>query len=166
MVANVNILAKKQEIIDEVKAKVDEATTVVLFDYRGLTDNESKELRVKLREVGADYKVYKNTLMARAFSDLKIDVKASLEGPSAFAYGSDAVAPIKVLTEFAKTHPALVLKVGIVDGEISDKNALAELAKIPSREGLLTMFAGGLIEHAKNVAICLDLHAKNLEKNN
>lgn len=59
MVANVNILAKKQEIIDEVKAKVQEATTVVLFDYRGLTDNESKELRVKLRDTGADTKYTK-----------------------------------------------------------------------------------------------------------
>ncbi len=163
--ANVNILAKKQEIIDEVKAKVEEATTVVLFDYRGLTDNESKELRVKLRDAGADYKVYKNTLMARAFHDLKIDVDASLEGPSAFAYGNDAVAPIKVLTEFAKTHPALVLKVGIVDGEISDKKQLAELAKIPSREGLLTMLAGGLIGIPKDLAICLDLYAKQKEEN-
>ena len=101
MVANVNILAKKLEIIDEVKAKVQEATTVVLFDFRGLTDNESKELRVKLRDTGADYKVYKNTLMARAFNDLNIDVNTSLEGPSAFAYGNDAIAPIKVLTDFA-----------------------------------------------------------------
>ena len=163
--ANANILAKKQEIIDEVKAKVKEATTVVLFDYRGLTDNESKELRIKLRDVGADYKVYKNTLMARAFNDLKIDVNASLEGPSAFAFGNDAVAPIKVLTEFAKTHPALILKVGIVDGEISDTKQLAELAKIPSREGLLTMLAGGLIGIPKDLAICLDLYAKQKEEN-
>lgn len=165
MVANVNILAKKQEIIDEVKARVEEATTIVLFDYRGLTDNESKELRVKLREVGADYKVYKNTLMARAFNDLKIDINANLEGPSAFAYGSDAIAPIKVLTEFAKTHPALVLKVGIVDGEVSDKSQLAKLASIPSREGLLTMLAGALIAIPRDLAIGLDLYAKQKEEN-
>ena len=63
--ANAKILSGKQEIIDEVKAKVEEATTVVLFDYRGLTDNEAKELRGKLKEAGANYKVYKNTLMAR-----------------------------------------------------------------------------------------------------
>ena len=157
MVANVNILAKKQEIIDEVKAKVQEATTVVLFDYRGLTDNESKELRVKLRDTGADYKVYKNTLMARAFNDLNIDVNTSLEGPSAFAYGNDAIAPIKVLTDFAKTHPALVLKVGIVDGELTSQAELAELAKIPSREGLLTMLAGGLIGTVKDLSIALNL---------
>ena len=160
MVANVNILAKKQEIIDEVKAKVQEATTVVLFDYRGLTDNESKELRVKLRDTGADYKVYKNTLMARAFNDLNIDVNTSLEGPSAFAYGNDAIAPIKVLTDFAKTHPALVLKVGIVDGELTSQAELAELAKIPSREGLLTMLAGALIGIPRDLSISLDLYAK------
>ena len=163
--ANANILAKKQEIIDEVKAKVNDATTVVLFDYRGLTDNESKELRVKLREVGSDYKVYKNTLMARAFKDLNIDVNSSLEGPSAFAYGNDAVAPIKVLTEFAKNHPALILKVGIVDGEVSDKKQLAELSKIPSRDGLLTMLAGALIAIPKDLAIGLDLYAKQKEEN-
>lgn len=165
MVANVNILAKKQEIIDEVKAKVQEATTVVLFDYLGLTDNESKELRVKLRDTGADYKVYKNTLMARAFNDLNIDVNTSLEGPSAFAYGNDAIAPIKVLTDFAKTHPALVLKVGIVDGELTSQAELAELAKIPSREGLLTMLAGALIGIPRDLSISLDLYAKQKEEN-
>ena len=163
--ANANILAKKQEVIDEVKAKTNEATTVVLFDYRGLTDNESKELRIKLREVGADYKVYKNTLMARAFDDLKIDVKESLEGPSAFAYGNDAIAPIKVLADFAKNHPALVLKVGIVDGEISDKEKLSKLALLPSRDTLLTQLAGALIAIPKDLAISLDLYAKQKEEN-
>ncbi len=163
--ANATVLAKKQEIIDEVKARVNEATTVVLFDYRGLTDNESKELRVKLREAGADYKVYKNTLMARAFDDLKIDVKESLEGPSAFAYGNDAIAPIKVLADFAKNHPALVLKVGIVDGEISDKEKLSKLAKLPSRDTLLTQLAGALIAIPKDLAIGLDLYAKQKEEN-
>ena len=158
--ANKEILAKKQQVVDEVKQKVEEATTVVLFDYRGLTDNESKELRIKLREAGADYKVYKNTLMARAFDDLKIDVKDSLEGPSAFAYGSDAIAPIKVLTDFAKTHPALVLKVGIVDGEVSDKDTLVKLSKLPSKETLLTQLAGALIAIPRDLVISLDLYAK------
>ena len=161
--ANATVLAKKQEIIDEVKARVNEATTVVLFDYRGLTDNESKELRVKLREAGADYKVYKNTLMARAFDDLKIDVKDSLEGPSAFAYGNDAIAPIKVLSDFAKTHPALVFKVGIVDGEVSDKDTLVKLSKLPSKETLLTQLAGALIAIPRDLVISLDLYSKQKE---
>ena len=162
--ANANILAKKQEIIDEVKAKVNEATTVVLFDYRGLTDNESKELRIKLRESGSDYKVYKNTLMARAFNDLGIDLTEALSGPSAFAYSDDQIAPIKVLSDFAKEHPALVLKVGIVDGEKADQAKLAEYATLPSREALLTMLAGGMIGIVRDLSICLDLYSQQKEE--
>ncbi len=161
--ANAKILAEKQNVIDEIKTTVEGATTIVLFDYRGLTDNESKALRIKLRENDADYKVYKNTLMNRALSDLKIDLSANLEGPSALAYGTDAIAPIKVLTDFAKEHPALVLKVGIVDGELSDTAALAELSKLPSREGLLTMLAGGMIGIARDLSICLDLYSQQKE---
>lgn len=165
--ANEKILAKKQEVIEEVKANVKDATSIVLFDYRGLTDNETKEIRRALRESGASYKVYKNTLMKRAFDDLKIDVNESLEGPSALAYTkSDAVAPIKVLSDYAKTHPALVLKVGIVDGNITDKDTLSRLAKLPSRDQLLTMLAGSLIAVPKNLAIALDLYAKQKEENN
>ena len=163
--ANAKILAVKEKVVEEIKATTSDASTIVLFDYRGLTDNESKELRRALKESGSDYKVYKNTLMKRAFNELNINVDESLEGPSALAYGVDAIAPIKVLSDFAKTHPALVLKVGVVDGEVSDKNVLAELAKIPSREGLLTMLAGSLIGIPKDLSICLDLYAKQKEEN-
>lgn len=163
--ASAKILAAKQEVIDEIKDKVSNAATYVLFDYRGLTDAESKELRRKLRETGSDYKIYKNTLMARAFSDLNVDVDANLVGPSALAFGTDQVAPIKVLTDFAKTHQALVLKVGVVDGVVSDQTVLQQLASIPSREGLLTMLAGGMIQIAKDLSICLDLYAKQKEEN-
>ena len=75
--ANAKILAAKQEIINEIKEKIGNSATYVLFDYRGLTDNETKELRIKLRETGSDYKVYKNTLMARALSDLNVDIDAN-----------------------------------------------------------------------------------------
>ena len=103
--------------------------------------------------------------MSRAFDDLKVDVKESLVGPSAFAYSDDQVAAIKVLTDFAKEHPALVLKVGIVDGEIADKAKLAEYATLPSREGLLTMLAGGMIGLVRDLSICLDLYSKQKEEN-
>lgn len=163
--ANAAILKQKQAVIDEIKDRVEKANTIVLFDYRGMTDSEAKELRVKLRKSNSDYKVYKNTLMARAFNDLNIDLNDALNGPSAFAYGEDQVAPIKVLSEFAKDHPALVLKVGIVDGEKADQAKLAEYATIPSRDGLLTMLAGGMMEIPKNLAICLDLYSQQKEKN-
>ncbi len=162
--ASDRILKQKQGVIEEIKTKFNDAKAVVLFDYRGLTDNEAKELRIKLKETGSDYKVYKNTLMARAFDDLKVDVSEALEGPSAFAYGEDQIAPIKVLVDFQKTHPALSLKIGVIDGEVADQAKLGEYASIPSREGLLTMLAAGMIGIPKDLAICLDLYSKQLEE--
>ena len=159
------ILKQKQVVIEEIKERVEAAKTIVLFDYRGITDSEAKELRCKLRESNSDYKVYKNTLMARAFNDLGIDLNEGLTGPSAFAFGEDQIAPIKTLSEFAKEHPALVLKVGIVDGEKADAAKLAEYATIPSRDGLLTMLAGGMMGIARDLSICLDLYSQQKEEN-
>jgi len=159
------ILEQKQKVIDEIKERTQNAKSIVLFDYRGITDSEAKELRIKLRESNADYKVYKNTLMARAFNDLGIDLSEALSGPSAFAFSEDQIAPIKVLSEFAKEHPALNLKVGIVDGEKADEAKLAEYATLPSREGLLTMLAGGMIGIVRDLSICLDLYSQQKEEN-
>ena len=163
--ASEKILAKKQEVIDEIKSKVQDSASVVIFTYTGLTDEDTKILRRSLRESGSDYKVYKNTLMARAFNDLKIDLNEHLSGSSALAFGTDSVAPIKALADFAKTHEVVTLKVGIVDGAISDSKELAKLATIPSREGLLTMLAAGMMGIPKDLSICLDLYAKQKEEN-
>ena len=163
--ASEKILMQKQTVIDEIKERTQNAKTIVLFDYRGITDGEAKELRIKLRESNSDYKVYKNTLMARAFNDLGIDLSEGLTGPSAFAYGEDQIAPIKTLSEFAKEHPALVLKVGIVDGEKADQAKLSEYATLPSRDGLLTMLAGGMIGLVRDLSICLDLYSQEKEEN-
>jgi len=163
--ASQKILAKKQEIIDEIKGKVNDSASVVIFTYKGLTDEDAKKLRKSLRENGSDYKVYKNTLMARAFNDLKIDLNEHLTGSSALAYGTDSVAPIKTIADFAKKHDVVTLKVGIVDGEVKDSSKLASLATIPSREGLLTMLAAGMMGIPKDLSICLDLYAKQKEEN-
>ena len=162
--ANSKILEEKQVVIDEIKDKINESNGLVWFDYRGLTDSESKELRRKLRANGCDYKVYKNTLMTRALNELNIQFD-ELNGPSALAYSSDQIAPIKVLTDFAKKHKAVLLKVGIVDKEVTDQSKLALLASLPSRDGLLTMLAGGMIGLVKDLAICLDLYSKEKENN-
>ena len=160
--ANQAIIAKKEEVVNEIAERVKNANSIVLFDYRGLTDAEIVELRRKLREENSSYKVYKNTLTKRAFDKLSIKLDDCLEGPSAIATSDDEIAAIKVLAEFAKTHPALELKGGYVDGKEASLEELNKLATIPSRDGLLTMFAAGLMEHVKNVAICLDLHRQNL----
>ena len=162
--ASAKNLEKKGIVIEEIKSRVNDNTTVLLFDYRGITDEAAKELRRKLRENDADYKVYKNTLMARALNELNVDLNDSLTGPSAMAFGHDQIAPIKIVAEFAKEHPEIILKVGIVDGEISDKEQLNELATLPSRDELLTMIAGGMIGIPKDLAICLDLYAQQKEE--
>ncbi len=164
--ANPKILEQKQLVIDEIKDKVENSNSVVLFDYRGLTDAEIKELKIALREVDSEYKVYKNTLISRALNDLNIDIEEYLNGPNAVAFSKDQIAPIKVLANFMKKHKAITLKVGLVDKEVTSEDKLQELATIPSRDGLLTMLAGGMLAIPKDLAICLDLYAKKLEENN
>ena len=161
--ANAKILEQKQTVIDEITNNVKESNAVVFFEYRGLTVSEMTELRRSLRNSGSDVKVYKNTLAKRALDTLNLDMNGELNGPKAMAFGTDVIAPIKALNDFAKNHPALEMKIGIVDGEVADLAMLKKLASTPSREQLLTMLAGGLLEHVKNVAICLDLHSQNLE---
>ena len=162
--ANQKIIARKQETVQEIENKIKESSAFVLFEYHSLTANETIELRKKLRESGSDYKVYKNTLVKRALDNLNIDMDSELNGPKAMAFGTDAIAPIKTLSEFAKTHPSLVMKIGYVDGNVTDEAELKQLATIPSREGLLTMLASGLMGVVRDLSICLDLYSKDLEK--
>ena len=163
--ANPKILERKQNTIDEIKEKFSNATSSVFVEYAGLTVAETTQLRRKLKEVDSELKIYKNTLAKRALDTLNVDFGDELNGPKAVVFGSDAIAPIKVLSDFAKEHPALELRIGYVDGSVADKAELEKLAATPNRDTLLTMFAAGLLEHVKNVAICLDLHSKNLEEN-
>ena len=162
--ANQKILDQKQLIIDEIASKTKEAATTVFFNCTELPVSDLTELRRKLRENDCELKVYKNTLVARAMDSLNYDLKDELNGPKAVAFGNDAIMPIKIVNDFASTHPTVELRIGIVDGEVTNTDTLKQLATIPSRETLLTMFAAGIMEHVKNVAICLDLHSKNLEE--
>lgn len=163
--ANAKILEQKQVVIDEIKEKFANAKSVVLFDPRGLKVSEVTELRRALRESGSDYKVYKNTLAKRAIEGTGIDLSEYLEGPTAISFSSDELAPVKVISEFAKNHELLELKAGIVEGKVAGVAELNSYASIPSREGLLTMLAGGLIGTVKDLSIALDLYSKEKENN-
>ncbi len=161
--ANPKILEQKQNIIDEITNNVKESSSFIFLDNNGLTVSETMELRKKLRESNSELKVYKNTLVARALKDLNIDVESELNGPKVVAFGKDIIEPIKAVSEFSKTHENLVMKIGIVDGKVTGLDELKKLATIPSREGLLTMFASGLLAIPKDFAICLSLHSEKLE---
>ena len=155
--ANAKILEAKQATIDEITEVAKTSASFILFDYRGLTAEETTELRRLLRENGSTYKVWKNTLTKRALDSLNLDLDDCLNGPSAMAYSDDSVAPIKTLSDFAKDHKALEIKGGIVDGEVTTLEKIKELSTIPSREGLLTMLASGLIGTVKDLSIALNM---------
>ena len=162
--ANAKIIEQKATVVSEIKNRIQDAKSLVLFDYRGLSVAEVTELRRKLRESGSDYKVYKNTLARRASDELNLGLSEYLVGPGAISFGSDELSIVKVLSDFAKDHDKLILKAGIVDGKLATCDDLKKYAAIPSREGLLTMVASCLIGNIRDLSICLDLYSK--EKNN
>lgn len=162
--ANAKIIEKKAEVVSEIKGKFENAKSVVVFDPRGLNVTEVTELRRALRDNGSDYKVYKNTLAKRAVNSLDIKLDEFLEGPSAISFSDDELAPVRVISEFAKNHENLELKAGIVEGKVVDAKELAKYAAIPSRDTLLTMLASGLMGTVRNLSVCLDLYAKQKQE--
>ena len=162
--ANQKIIEKKQEVVNEIASKLKDSASYVLFEYRGLTVSETNELRRALRESDSEFKVYKNTLTKRALESINVDLNEHLNGPKAIAFGKDEIAPVKILSDFAKKHKALEIKAGVVNGDVVDSAKLAELASIPSREGLLTMLASGLMGTVRDLSICLDLYGEQLEE--
>lgn len=161
--ANSKIIEQKAMVVSEIKEKFENAKSVVLFDYRGLSVAEVTELRKKLRENNADYKVYKNTLTKRALDELNINMDDYLAGPSAITFGTDELSIVKILNDFAKEHNSLELKAGIVEGKVADLEDLKRYAAIPSRDMLLTMLAAGLMGTVRDLSICLDLYSKDKE---
>ena len=128
-----------------------------------MTVEELSDLRRKLKEVDSDVKVYKNTLLKRAADELKINLDDFLEGPNAILFGASLLEPIKVISEFAKSHDKLDIRVGVISGDVADLSVIKEYASIPSREGLLTMLAGGMMQYVKDLAISLNLYAEQME---
>ena len=162
--ASKKILKQKEATVKEIAERIENSKTFLLLNYQGLTVSEIAELRNSLREVGSDIKVYKNTLMNLALKEKDIKLNDYMSGPNAYLFADSIIEPIKVVSKFAKEHPALEIRVGYIDNEIADAKVIAEYATIPSMEGLLTMFAGGLMEHVRNLSIGLNLYAEKLEE--
>lgn len=144
----------KQPIVDEIKAMADGAVSVVLVDYRGLTVEQDTRLRKNLREAGCEYKVYKNTLLKRAFEGTDYaQLDDLLEGPSAIAVSKDdATAPIRILNNMAKEANVLEFKAAVVEGTFYDAEGVKTLASIPSREELISKLLGSLQSPITNLA--------------
>ena len=148
----------KQPIVEEISNYIKSAQSVVLVDYRGLTVEQDTKLRKQMRENGITYKVYKNTMMNFAFKGTDFEsLSKYLEGPSAIAISeNDATAPARVLGKFAKEVPALEVKGGVVEGVEYDAAGIATIAKIPSREELLSKFLGSIQSPITNFARVLN----------
>jgi large subunit ribosomal protein L10 len=144
----------KVATVDEVKAKVDSTTTALVTEYRGLTVAEISSIRRQLRTLGADYKVFKNTLVRRAVSGTSAEpLTPFLEGPTAIAFvDGDISAVAKALRDFAKASPKLILKGGVLDGKALGPKDITALAELPSRDVLLAQIAGALAAPLRTMA--------------
>lgn len=161
--ASEKIIEDKKAIVKEIENKIKNSESVIIFQYSGLSVAEMTDLRKKLLETESEVKVYKNTMLKRACDDLKIDISEFLEGPNAILFGKSLLEPIKVISTFAKDHKKLDIRIGVISGKVADKTVIKDYAEIPSREGLLTMLAGGMIQYVRDLAIGLNLYAEKME---
>lgn len=164
--ASEKILNSKKETVAEITDKLNNSKSVIVFNYKSSSVSDMQELRKELKKVDSEVKVYKNTLVRRALDDKNVDLSSELEGQNAIIFGKEILEPIKALDEFTKNHDNVKLVAGLVEGEVVSLDTIKEYASIPSMEGLLTMFAGGLIEHVKNLSIALNLYADKLGEEN
>jgi large subunit ribosomal protein L10 len=150
----------KAVVVNQVKEKLEKASSFALVDYKGINVEDVTELRKRFRDVGVDYKVYKNTLVKRATSEIGLsEIHEQLQGTVAIAFGyNDVVAPAKVLNQFIKDHPktTISMKAGVVEGKVMDANQMKALGDLPSKEILLSMLLGALQGSIRNLAYSLD----------
>ena len=155
---------EKVAVVDEVRRRLDSADAAILTEYRGLAVKDLAALRRSLREVGGDYKIYKNTLVRFAARDLGLAaMEPMLEGPTAIAFvDGDAVSVARALRDFARGNPNLVFKGGLLGESILSPADASALAEVPPREVLLARLAGGLAAPMVQFAGLLQALPRNL----
>ena len=155
-------IEQKQVIVNEIKEKLEKATSVVMVDARGLTVEQDTALRKQLREAGVDYKVYKNTMVHFAIQGTVYEgLDEYLNGPSAFAFSyGDATTAASILSKVAKDVKALEFKAGVVEGVTYDAAGMKLVAEIPSREVLLSKLLGSFKNPMSSFARVIDQIAK------
>ncbi|MEC0243920.1 50S ribosomal protein L10 [Paenibacillus dokdonensis] len=164
--ANAKVIQAKQEAVDVVTAKLRDSVSTVVADYRGLNVSQVTELRKQLREAGVEFQVLKNTLLRRATAAAELtELDEVLTGPTAIAFSADdAVAPAKILNDFAKKNDALKLKGGVVEGRVVGVDQVKALAELPSRDGLLSMLLSVLQAPMRNFALAVKAVAEKEEQ--
>lgn len=159
-------IAKKETLVQAAAEKFESAASVVIVDYRGLTVEEVTNLRKQLRDAGVEMKVIKNSILSRAAKKVGLDgLDEVFTSPTAVAFSNDdVVAPAKIIDEFAKDAKALEIKGGVIEGKVSSVEQITALAKLPNREGLLSMLLSVLQAPVRNVAYAVKAVAEKNEE--
>ncbi|HEO4530883.1 50S ribosomal protein L10 [Streptococcus agalactiae] len=160
------IIAKKAEQVELIAEKMKAAASIVVVDSRGLTVEQDTNLRRSLRESDVEFKVIKNSILTRAAEKAGLEyLKELFVGPSAVAFSNeDVIAPAKVISDFAKDAEALEIKGGSVDGKFTSVEEINALAKLPNKEGMLSMLLSVLQAPVRNVAYAVKAVAEKDEE--
>ena len=163
--ASETIFNQKKEEVSKLAEKMKEAKLILLTDYRGINVESDTKLRKTLREANAEYKIIKNNITRRALAECGIEgLEDKLEGPTAVVLAAeDYLEPSKAIYEFTKNNEYYVIKGGVIDGEVKTAEEIITLAKLPSRETLLSMLAGALLGNVSKFAVALEQVRKQKE---
>ena len=155
----------KKSVVAEISESIQDAQSVYLAAYSGITVEQDTALRKEMREAGVHYKVYKNTMMNFAFKGTPCEELCKhLEGTNALAISKeDATAPARILAKFAKTAPKLELVAGVVEGGYYDQAGIKALSEVPSREELLGKLLGSIQSPIANFARVISQIAESKE---
>ena len=152
------ILNQKKEEVTKLANKMKEAKLVLLTDYRGINVENVTELRAELRKVGGEYTVIKNNITRRALTEAGIEgLDEQLVGPTAVIMSNEEyLEPTKAIYNFTKNNDYYKIKGGVIEGKVMSAEEIITLAKLPSRETLLSMLAGALLANISKFAVALD----------
>lgn len=164
--ASEKILNQKKEEVSALAAKMKEAKLILLTEYRGINVTDDTTLRKDLRNANATYSVIKNNITRRALSEAGIEgLEDKLEGPVAVVMSSEEyLEPSKVIYNFTKENEYYKIKGGVIDGKVMTAEEIITLAKLPSRETLLSMLAGALLGNISKIAVALNEVKKQKEE--
>ena len=165
--ANQKAIERKKSEVSELANKMKESKLVLLTDYRGISVEDVTGLRANLRKVNGEYKVIKNNITKRALNEAEIEgLDDLLVGPTAVVLSSDDyLEPLKAVYEYAKDNETYKIKGGVIDGKVMTAEELITLAKLPSRETLISMLAGALLGNISKLAVELDKVCVQKESN-
>ena len=152
------ILNQKKEEVTKLANKIKDAKLVLLTDYRGINVENVTELRAELRKVNGEYAVIKNNITRRALAEAGIEgLEEQLVGPTAVIMSNeDYLEPTKAIYNFTKNNEDYKIKGGVIDGKVMTAEEIITLAKLPSKETLLSMLAGALLANISKFAVALD----------